>query len=534
MKHKKNKSILLHLLLAIFQIHTLTNQELEDQILHGLFEYDSSFSEITEHAPQGPLKRIPKDEAVAALTGFVNAQEILQEPLYYRSNPVGRRNIIDVSIFQQFSSFTRIPSKIIEFTPFYTQTYKEYYFNEHESIDHYLNIKQETLVDVVDRFELTSFDLPEILSLFSKIKLQERNAGFMFGFTKATDFYAFAFRIPFYWTEHNFYLNKKEQNAIINHPAFADFKGDFFEYAQQHLISDALALGDTKVQIEFLCKKSRKYQLSLGGRATLPTRVRLKKGLLGNYFNINAPRYSFNLYTDLLKIPTDLTAPTDAEKATLTTNAVALTDAIIDRLSTMLLEQGNENNHHFGIGIFGHSVMRFNEKFSLSSLSSIEALLPSTEKRFYIIKNNNAAFNAFNWDDITVQIDEKLTFLDKQFKEKFFLPVYPTHVFPGFIFQNTSALTHHCHTWDFIVGADFWLQTKEHLGRITTPSSDITDSLQVETAQRKQLYQSGIWLAAEKHPSSSGWQWGGKIGWTNVSSGIGKDISIAFHFEKIF
>ena len=74
----------------------------------------------------------------------------------------------------------------------------------------------------------------------------------------------------------------------------------------------------------------------------MPTRVRLKKGLLGNYFNINAPRYSFNLYTDLLKIPTDLTAPTDAEKATLTTNAVALTDAIIDRLSTMLLEQGNE------------------------------------------------------------------------------------------------------------------------------------------------------------------------------------------------
>ena len=26
-----------------------------------------------------PLKRIPKDEAVAALTGFVNAQEILQD-----------------------------------------------------------------------------------------------------------------------------------------------------------------------------------------------------------------------------------------------------------------------------------------------------------------------------------------------------------------------------------------------------------------------------------------------------------------------
>lgn len=534
MKHQFKKNLFLLVLLSYKTTCTLTHQELEDQILHGLFKYDASFDDVINHAPQGPLKRVVKNEAVAALTGIVDAQDILQDGFYYRSNPIARRNIIDVSIFQQFNFFSQHQEEHYTWTPFYTQTYKEYYYQQHETIDKYINIKQETLVDRIDRLQLTSINLPEVFSLFSKIKLQERNAGFMFNFLQTTDFYAFSFRIPFYWVEHNFYLNKQEQDAINNHPVFAEFEGDFFEYAQQHLISDALALGDTKLQIEFLAKKTYKYELSIGGKATLPTRVRIKKGLLGNYFNINAPQYNFDLYNDLLKIPADLTAPTSAETALLTHNTTALTDALIDRLSTLLLEQGNENNHHFSIGLFAHSLMKFNTQFSLASLLSLEAVLPSSEKRFYIIKNNPAAFAAFNWDDTTVQVDEKITFLNQQFKEKFFPPAYTTRVFPGFVFQSTSALTHHCTNWDFTLGGDFWLQTKEHIRVNQKLPSDISGLLQTETAQRDRAYQSGIWIAAEKHPCNNGWQWGIKAGTTTLSSGVGKDISFALTLKNDF
>ena len=59
--------------------------------------------------------------------------------------------------------------------------------------------------------------------------------------------------------------------------------------------------------------------------------------------------------------------------------------------------------------------------------------------------------------------------------------------------------------------------------------------LEIEKAKRGHLYQTGVWVAAERHPfPESEWQFGVRLGTTTLSNGIGQDVSFAFHVENLF
>lgn len=558
MKHIKKIFIIIFFFSLFGLIHTqdLSQQTLEEQIEADLFDYNPDMSRIGNDAANITLTRAPKSMTVTTLS-TIKAHEVLQAPIYLRSNPIARRNVIDLPIFQSFATF--IPLEKFSMQPFFTQTYKEFYFKEHEGIGRYIELDQDYLIrkmnaeidainevlqteaaeigETIPKIQVPSLlTTAEVLLLFKDIKSQERRLGFMFDYTKSTPTWAFSIRTPLHYVEHNFFLNKTEQKSIAQHPLFKDMQGDIIPFALQHLVSDYLGLGDTKVTFESLIKETDTYSLSVGAKTTLPTMFRLGKGIIGSYFDVNKPDFEFDLHADALGIPADptLAVITDAEKEKIRDNIERLGLAALDRLSTMVLEQGAQNNHHIGLGLFTHSTMHFNEHAYLSTLSSGEVFLPGPEKRFFVIKNDPATFARFNWINDGAENDAKIAFLNTQLKRRLFPPAYETRVFPGFVFQSTAALTLELKKWNVIIGTDFWWHTKEHFLHINAPS-ETKDLLQIETARRDHIYQTGTWIAFERHPSeNSDWQFGIRIGSTGLSNGIGRDISGSLHLENFF
>jgi hypothetical protein len=524
-----NRFILTFLISLTFTLplEIKSQSELEQQIEAGLFDYEPEMSDMINTALDPNITRATKASTIDTLTDAdekINAHLLLQNPIYFRSHPIGRRSIIDLAIFQNFATF--IPLTKLSCLPFYTQTYQEYYFKEYEAIKHYIDMKQDHLIRALDVLRFTTFNVPQVLSLFENLKLQERQIGFMFEGVQTTDEWSFSARMPLYYTEHNMFLTSSEQATIEDSAIFVNFEGDPIQFAKDHLISDYIGLGDTKINFEYLLKTTPKYQFSLGGKITVPTTWRIGKGIIGSHFDVNKKAFDLDLHSDIL----DLIATPDKIKD----NVAAFGLDVMDRLSTILLEQGAGNNHHFGFGIFGHSTMFFREHVYLTSLSSMEVFTPAPEKRFFIVKNDEGAFNAFNWDNVNVQVEDKLTFLNAQLKEKFFPPAYSTVIWPGVIFQSTMALTYEGQKWNFVAGSDFWWKTKEHFLNIKAPS-DIKDLLEIEKAKRGHLYQTGVWVAAERHPfPESEWQFGVRLGTTTLSNGIGQDVSFAFHVENFF
>ena len=527
MKHIK-KFFYLILLLSI-HISINANLTLEEQIEADLFDFDPSISAMDVTTPT--ITRGTTEKSVGILTEFVKAQTILQEPLYYRTNPIARKNVVDIPIFQHFNTFEKEETNF-DCIPFYTQTFNELYYKDFDELKDYIDVNQEHLIRRIDDLKLTTFDFPRVLQLFGKMKLQEHRIGLVFDWTKIRDDWALSIRIPFYYDEHNFYLNLTQRNQITDILGAVDP-----DFAFDHMVADFLSLGDTKLCFEYLIKQDHRYELALGIRATLPTKLRMSKGVVGAYFDVDKKPKSLNLHTDLLGIPddpVDLDSYTQAEKDRMTDNATNFSLDALDHLSMLLLEQGSRNHFHVGIGPQMHSTMHFSSKCYLTNLVSLEVFTPAQETRFFLVKNDQAAFDAFYWNETDADVDAKLVFLNKQLKEKFFPPGYSVSVFPGILLQSTSGLVIKRRRVTWTLGSDFWLHSTEKFGSIYAPES-IKPLLDTEKAKMGNRFQSTMWVALERNPRpDSTWQYGATISVGTWSSGIGASSSFAFYIEKMF
>ncbi len=486
---------------------------------------------------------ISKDDAVANLTTLVDAQKVLQNPLYYRSNPPLRRNIIDNPIFQQFVE-QGLHGQNFSFKPFATQTFKEYFYDTRSNINYYIDMNQNdannALNDLLTKIEDVDFEgvnLSNVLGLFNTIYLEERRAGAMFEYVKSTDTWTLSGRIPFLYAEHNLNMPEEDQLIVQKNLFFSDTGFDEVDFAREHLISDQVGFGDLRLNFEHLFIDTHKQVFSAGVRATIPTAFAVKKGLYGTNFNVYAPAPAFDLYTDLL-LP-GMSTPPDQNIPLVQENIQKLGNAIMDRLSTILVQTPLGNNHHLGIGVFTHNKMIFSEKFSLSGLLSAEMLLPANEQRFFITYTPVTAFNAFDWDDTnpaTGQLSAKLDFLNQQFIAKFFPTRYNVSVFPGFIIQSTSAFTYTGRRLDITAGTDLWWHTDERFLTIDAPA-EIKNQQIIKKSMAKMGYgyQSMLWFSLEKKfkPGSS-WKFGLRGEVTANSFGVGEEWGACLLIQKFF
>ncbi len=519
-------------LVCFLLIHTCVNAQLslEEQIEADLFDFDPSITAMDVTEPT--VTRGTPTETVGILTGLVEAQTILQESLYYRTNPIARKSVVDLPIFQQFNSFNYNESTTFNCIPFYSQTFNEIYYKEFNELKDYIDVEQKHLIRRIDDFHLTTFNIPRVLQLFGKMKLQEHRIGLLFNWEKIRSNWALSIRTPFYYDEHNFYLNRTQRDQITELLGETDP-----QFAFDHMVADFLSLGDTKLCFEYLMKQDHRYDLAIGLRATLPTKLRMSKGLAGAYFDVDKDPKSLDLHTDLLGIPDNPlndAGYTTAEKNLIEKNATDFVLDALDHLSTLLLEQGSRNHFHVGVGPQMHSTMHFNSKCYLTNLLSCEVFTPANERRFFLIKNDKAAFDAFNWDDTGAAIPEKLIFLNKQLKEKFFPPGYNVSVFPGILLQSTSGLVFERRRVILTLGTDFWFHSKESFGTIYAPSN-IKSLLDLEKAKMGNRYQSSLWVGLERNlkPHYT-WNYGAKLSVGTWSSGIGSSTSFAFYIEKLF
>jgi hypothetical protein len=475
--------------------------------------------------------------------GHIQAQTILQNPLYYRSNPPMRRNIIDNPIFQQFVERGN-SGQNFSFKPFITQTFKEYFYDTRSNINYYIDMNQNdannqlndllTQIDTIDFLPRGFTTVSNVLGLFNTIYLEERRVGAMFEYVKSTETWTLSGRFPFYYGEHNLNMPQEDQLKVQKNPFFGNSDFDEVTFAREHLISDQIGFGDLRINFEHLFIDTHKQIFSAGIRATIPTAFAIKKGLYGTNFDVFTPAPTFNLYTDLL-LPA-LSTPPDQNIPLVQQNVQALGDAIINRLATILVQTPLGNNHHLGIGVFTHNEMIFSERLSLSGLLSAEILLPANEQRFFITYTPAAAFNSFNWVDSSVQVNEKLNFLNQQFINKFFPTRYEVSVFPGFIIQSTSAFTYRGRRADLTAGTDMWWHTNERFLTIDAPEQIKTQNvIKKSTAKMGYGYQSMLWFALEKKfkPGSS-WKFGLRAEVTTNSFEVGEEWGACILIQKFF
>lgn len=527
------------------------DESLEFQIESGLFDYDPQSNglllegdnNLTTITRAGGSKTTSLD-----ILQLVGAQEILKTPLYFRSSPLMRRSLLDLPLFQLFARFKN--EAYLEMFPFYNQTYEEFYFNNYSHIKHYIDLEQQTLIQQLDNLQFTSFNIPEILSLFDEMKVQERRTGLMLQFVKNAPKWSFSIRTPFYYQEHNFYLTPAEQNRIENYPLFTTFEGDLTDFIRQHLISDSIGFGDTRLNFEFLLQQDRRYDWGAGFRFTLPTGFAFKKGLIGSKFPTNKPSPKFNLHEDLLNYEDPLSS--DPDKVLEQQEAIAdFSTAVLDRLSTILLKNPQGNGHHVGVGIFSHSTLRFSSWVSLGTLTSIEILTPVRTTRFFIVNYNKKLYDTFDWNDSTVQVTDKIKFLNDQLDTKFFPPGLDCMVFPGFIFQNTTALRFEGDIWNGVIGTDLWWHTKEQISDIQIPL-EYAGRVEVDKARIRHGFQTKVWGALERNPKEefywirnkdesrqqiieiSPWSFGLRAECTTNSYTIGKDWTISLYIKNDF
>ncbi|MFT6765932.1 MAG: hypothetical protein ACJAZS_000828, partial [Alteromonas naphthalenivorans] len=425
MKHIK-QLFYIFFLLNVFYINA-AGLSLEQQIEADLFDFDPEMSVIDAGMPTTITRGTTSSTTMILISPTIKAHLLLQNPIYYRTNPIARKNVIDLPIFQQPVMFG--PSeKRFGFLPFYSQTFNEHYYKDFNELKDYIDLDQEHIVRILDDRQFTAFNIPQVLKLFGSMKLQEHRIGIMFNWSLIEPDWSLYVRVPLYYDEHNFYLTPSEQDEITKLLGAADP-----DFAFDHMVADFLALGDTKLSFEYQLKKDHRYELNIGLRVTLPTKIRFGKGLAGAYFDVDKDPKSLDLHTDILNVPATPLTPnnyTTGEINTITNNATNFGLDVLDHLSTLLLEQGSRNYLHVGIGPFMRSTMHFSNKCYLSNIMSLEIATPAQERRFFLIKNDETAFNAFNWNNPS-NPQEKIDFLNAQLKEKFFPPGYTVSVFPG-------------------------------------------------------------------------------------------------------
>lgn len=448
----------------------------------------------------------------------------LKKTLYNYTRPNRRRSLLDSDLF----SFPRYYyfDKGFAITPFFMQTWKAHLHGNKTSINQYLNLTFDDIIELIDQLQMTTVDVAEVLKLFHNTKIQERRLGFMFQFFNHYKGWDITWMFPFLYQEHNFYLTRSELKAIENTLGV----DQDIQFAQDHLISDKLGFGDLRINLEKIIYETDRHQCSYGFDITLPTAWTLVKGAFGNYFDKKTANPDFDIHEDfLLTIGNEELSKKNAERVGL---------GILDRLSSILIEHPLGNNRHVGFGIFFKDRFNFRPDWYLYSKIKAEIFTPCSERRFFRERysdNDVDAIQAAYTFGITdaaarIQLDAINTILRKQM-----LPQsYKTMVFPGAFFQGTFHFVREFENWNVRFGTDLWYHTKEHLSDIETTQT-ILNNLDIEKGRMGHAFQQNLFLGFDKHHKEGAYfDWSFYTNYTAFSYGIGKTFTLGIKISHEF
>ena len=454
----------------------------------------------------------PQD-IVAALVD-IGVVSILEEDLFCRTSPLNKRSILDYPnfILQRDYKFKR-GSMCAHF--FYNQTTRMYFTESSSCINTYLAITQPTLMckiaDSVEKLkeifgdDAFSFDCIRALALFQNATVQERRLGLMIqGWWKVFKDFRFAFKLPFYWRERNYYMTEEEQEAIeAEFGALSQEEQEAFQEA--HMISDKFGFGDLRLDMDFpVISNYGKMRSRMGFFVTIPSSIPIIKGLLGSDYQPTSCRPKFN-FSEMFNLAGDPSTRDELDKIVRDFFLCA-----IDGISSNLLDTSLGNNRHLGIGFLMRTKTPLSvlikrpwaEKVYWKGKMTFEYLFPHRRKRWFIQYQNPCLFAERNFEDYTEDPEEisteramsDLEFLEKHFVDKFFPYVFDTKVRPGIVFMWASRLAYESRKIGFNLGWDTWVRTGERLSDIFVTNS-LQSSLDVQKAKRCFAYQWGVYAS---------------------------------------
>ena len=518
------------------------------------------FDELIENndfleSPADPTARQVNPQDVAAPLIIVGIQNLLEKPLFCHTNSLNTRNLVDFSIFLPQKVGTYCYDSTFGAQLFWNKTSRMNFTGSSDSLCSYLSIFgdnaleliQDSVDEIKEFFPDFAIEPINILILFQNMTVEERKLGFMFHFEQQIKRFNFMAIAPIYYVERNFFLTPQEQDAIESELGVLETESQM-AFAERHLISDKLGLGDTRLTFDVDLTSNPECPINclgmrIGLLATLPTASAFKKGLKGTYFRKDVPRPTFS-FASLF----------DASNIEATTAVMQqFLFQALDHLSANLLDPQLGNGGHLGIGGLMRSVTPLRvfikrpwaHDIYFKSYLSLEYLCAAKEQRFYVEPTPMPEFTALGLNRPTAVILENIAtdplyaqavvdFLDVQFVDYLFPFVFDTKVNPGVVFRWTSRIYYEGMLWGFYIGSDLWLQGKEKLHHIK--KGTVPPAVDLGKATRPVAYQSkvlGSVFYTKKTPCHD-WIFGLSFDNTVMNSGIGNDFTISLNIEANF
>ncbi len=452
----------------------------------------------------------------------ISLQDRLKQDLYrYTNGPFATRSLLDLPGFF-LSTAPHDDEWQLNGWYFYNQTSEANYTKNGRNISDYLNLDNADLLGNIEEFELP-IDVPHVIELIQVMRIQERRTGLMFGAYKSWGPWGMEAKAPVYYLERNFFFTPAEERVIKKALLFDDDDSGSTSQKEleRHVVSDQVGLGDTRFSFGYRTIENDDFVLDVGGDVTLPTAFAFSKGLIGSNF----PRNDRVPLLNLLQIFCIGTAG-PAGVAEVLEIFKNFGEAAFDKLSANLLQTSLGNDGHFGLAPFFYNQMSVGSRFYLTTRGAIEYLLPKREKRFYILKKDQALFTCDVPDN---QKANKLAFLNLALIDTLVPRVFVTTIYPGFIVKLSSCLSGFFgKNWEFGLGGDIWWQSEEKFGKISA-NPLILPLLQKEKARRPSAYQVKVMgrVIYELPPRSFEWRLMLHTDYTVASAGIGQDFNIA-------
>jgi hypothetical protein len=398
---------------------------------------------------------------------FINLVAILREDIYKKTTgPLTVRSLLDLPSLTPdyfYNNYWTVTTEL-----FFNYTPKAYLTKNSPFLKSFIDLTNETVINEIDKTGFVGVNVPDVVGLFSDIKFRQYRAGLMIGFGRQYDNWMFCGRIPLYYLLEHFFLTDDEIDKINKSPFFATDQSQTIanspndevnRFALKHLVSDKFGVGDARLCLLAHLVKQECQDLWLGLQTTIPTARAFKRGLIGGEFNPDMPipllnlQHFFNVYFCNNEIPA-------LNNAVIRKESIALLIDVLDRLSTILINEPLGNGKHFGLGPEVDWRYSLNDYFSMHGYASVQFFMPHRETRFFLIEKTESDFDR-NWRD-PLNAGENLALLNQLIIETLFPVGIRTSITPGARFQINYQLMYKSEHWDLALGFDYWRQGGEH------------------------------------------------------------------------
>jgi hypothetical protein len=464
---------------------------------------------------------------------IATADNILRDDLYLRTNPINQRSLLDLPQFLFLPFCWGECNWQFYWHYFYNQTTEAYYTQDGKTIDSYLAFNNPKLIQSLQALAF-NINVPQVFTLLSDMTIQERRTGVMFEWLWRRGNWYLEGKTPLEYLERNFFLEEEKKRQLEAELLLDEESvNEADDFGHEHLASDKLGIGDTRLYAGYNLYESPSLLLNGGFLATVPTAFAFIKGLTGSYFPKNNKIPPF----DLIQILNLTISPDPGDDELLRQIATNFLIGAVDKLSANLLETGLGNNGHLGLGLFIDNELWVSQKLRFKTHAELEYLLPAPEKRFYINRKNQAEFdeilNLISGDPTPEECNVAFDFLQEQIINTLFPRVYETIIYPGFLFKVTSALTGSMgQNYTLMLGIDSWLQQKEKIGWLIASRQE-REMARQDIATKSGAYQLKLFGAVNYMRQTPVHDWCLSF-WadgTVLSTGIGKDFNLGARFE---